>query len=117
MARCSSATGADKTFLKYETVKILIKTLFALLVLCRSGQAQSFVNLSFENASFQSDSSSGFYPYLVYASNAIPGWTPYAAGVPQTEILSNNISLSGGAVSITGTNWVYPQIEGKYFVC
>ena len=87
-----------------------------LLFTAQLGFSQNFVNLNFENASFQSDPSSGFYPYLVYASNAIPGWTAYANGLPQTEILSNNISLSGGAVSIIGTNWTHPQIEGKYFI-
>lgn len=78
--------------------------------------SQGFVNLNFENATFVIDPSGGDYPRGVYASNAISGWTAYAAGYPLTDVLSNSISLSGGAVSIIGTNWVYPQIEGKYFV-
>jgi hypothetical protein len=97
-------------------MKTKITLTIILLFTIQLGFSQGFVNLNFENATFVSDPSSGFYPSAVYASNAIPGWTAYVGGSPTSEIFSNNLSLSGGAVSIIGTNWTYPPIEGKYFM-
>jgi hypothetical protein len=74
------------------------------------GHAQGFVNLGFENATFIVDPSGAFYPYSVYASDAIPGWTAYISGVPQTDILSNDVTLSAAAISLQGTNAFSPAI-------
>ena len=56
------------------------------------GHSQGFVNLNFEDATFVSDTSSGLYPYFVYSSNAIPGWTAYVGESPVSEVLSNTNS-------------------------
>ena len=75
-------------------------------------KAQSFVNLDFEQAGFVKDPSGFGY----YASNAIPGWTGYDGTFALTDVYSNDVALSGGSISVVGTNWVYPQIQGSYFV-
>ena len=80
--------------------------------------SQGFVNLNFESAKFVSDPSSGYYPSAVYANKAIPGWTAFSAGNPLSEILLNNVFISGGMVSIIGTNSGFgtASIEGSYYV-
>jgi len=97
--------------------KRIILLLLVLGGLCAC-QAQGFVNLNFENASFVSDPNpqNSMYPYAVYASNAIPGWTAYVAGSPVADIFSNNAYLSGGCVAIIGTNnnLGFQPIQGKY---
>jgi len=75
---------------------------------------QGFMNLDFENAVITPDPSSPLYPYAVNASNAIPGWTAYIAGVPQTDILYNDVSLGAPAVSLQGTNGFYQPLQGLY---
>lgn len=78
-------------------------------------QAQGFINLSFESAKFTA------YPFgtpFVYASNSIPGWTPYLGGVAQDYIASNGVSLGGAGITIDGTNnsQGYVPAQGKYFM-
>jgi hypothetical protein len=99
-------------------MKIGCRNLFLLFALCGSLGAQGFINLNFENPTFTSDPSSPYYPYVVYASNALPGWTAYVAGSVVSEVFSNDYSLSGGSVSIidTNNNVGYPPVQGKYFV-
>ena len=87
-----------------------------LLAAGQAGFSQSFVNLDFENATFVSDPSSSYYPSQVYASNAIPGWTAYVAGTPLTDVFSNNAYLTGGCVTLVGTNWGFAPMQGQYFV-
>lgn len=63
------------------------------------------------------DPSSPYYPNAVYTSGAIPGWTAYIAGVPQTDILFNDISLSGPAVTLQGfPGSLEPVLQGNYSV-
>jgi len=81
--------------------------LFVLLGLCRSGQAQGFINLDFEKAR---------NPGSFYASNAIPSWTAYINGVAQTYISYNSVSLGAAAVNLEGTNSGYAQIQGNYLI-
>ena len=99
-------------------MKINIILLIAILVFSKTGFSQGFANLNFENATFTVDPSGLYYPYSVYASNAIPGWTAYVGGSPVSDVLSNNVLLSGGAVSIIGTNnnLGFQPIQGKYFM-
>ena len=97
-------------------MKAIMFTSVLLLVLIKTAVSQSFVNLDFENARFTADPTSGYYPYAVYASNSIPGWTAYETTLPSSEIFSNSESISGGAVSIIGTNYFRPLIQGKYSI-
>ncbi len=60
----------------------------------RSAFAQSFVNLNFESANV-----TGYSPGIIPASNAFPGWS-----VTAPNIFYNDISLSGGSISIYETN-------------
>lgn len=75
---------------------------------------QGFINLNFENAVINTD---GGGPFIVVASNAIPGWIAYVGGVSQSYIAYNTLSLGAAAVSIHDTNSVLPRIQGKYFIC
>ena len=76
---------------------------------------QGFVNLNFENAVIVPISSES--PFLVNASQAIPGWTSYISGGPAPYVVYNTVPLSAAAVTLQGTNnGLYPNIQGKYFV-
>jgi len=96
-------------------MKTWAKLLFALLILCRSGHAQGFINLDFESAHL---SSYGAGPASVPALSAVPGWTVYYQGNPYPYILYNAVSLGGAAVILEGTNADYPlpPIQGNWFV-
>jgi hypothetical protein len=86
-----------------------------LIILCQNGHTQGFINLNFERATIVRDTSSPYYPYAVYASNAIPGWTP-SGFLGSTEILYNDISLGAASVSIFDTSGVYPVIDGTFSI-
>ncbi len=89
----------------------------ALLVCIPRGFAQgTFQNLGFENATIVPDPASPYYPYDVFASNAIPGWIPYIGDVVQTDILYNTVSLGAAAISLQGPGSPYQPFEGDYFV-
>ncbi len=77
-------------------------------------QAQGFVNLNFESATFTAGRLGG----TVSATNAIPGWIPYYDGFADTYIVSNGYSLGGPVINIYGTNnpVSYPPVQGKYFM-
>jgi len=98
-------------------MKTWIKLLFVVLLLCRTGYAQGFVNLNFESAVIQTNLGTTFY---VDPSKAIPGWTAYANTSALNTIGYNTISLGGAAVFIEDTN--APSgggplpIQGKYSV-
>jgi hypothetical protein len=91
-------------------MKLGSKIAILLLAICQNGWAQGFVNLDFENAHFIVDPSGNLPPNSVYASNAIPGWTAYVGGVPQTDIFSNLPSAGSAWVSLLGTNPPSPGI-------
>lgn len=77
--------------------------------------SQGFVNLDFEDATIVVDPSSGVYPYAVYASDAIPGWT--ATGfIGPNDILYNGPSAGSSSVSILDTNGYPPALDGLYSV-
>lgn len=79
--------------------------------------AQGFANLNFESTVIVHDPSGG-YTGSSFASQAIPGWTAYISGVPQTDIIYNDVPLSAPWVTLQGTNNILglPAIQGKYFV-
>ena len=80
----------------------------------RNVSGQGFVNLDFEAANL---SAYGAGPAAVPATNAIPGWTAYLGGIPQTDILLNSEALADPAVSIQGTNGsFYPPMQRNYFI-
>ena len=84
-----------------------------LLVLVQSGHAQGFVNLDFEDAVITQDSN----PHEVNASDAIPAWTAYINGVPQTDIIYDTINLDSAGISIHDTSTDYfPPLQGNYSI-
>jgi hypothetical protein len=94
-------------------MKTWVNILFASIVLCRSGQAQSFVfvNLDFEssiptNVTIQNG--------IVFGYAIIPGWTAFLGGSP-LNIIRYNFESSDGGVTLIGTDAV-PPIEGNYFI-
>jgi len=80
------------------------------LCLCHS---QGFINLDFEQAQIPINPGLG-----VSVSAAIPGWTAYVGGVPQTDIFYNTMSLGAAAIDLEPTNGIapVPQIQGNYYV-
>jgi PEP-CTERM motif len=96
---------------KAAIVLILFTGLFA-------GFAQGFINLNFESAKNIPIVGSPFYPYMVAATNALPGWTVYAGlfGTleQQSQITVNDPTTGGTWVSLWATNG--SQLSGKYSV-
>src|SRR5437867_549501 len=86
---------------------------FLIAVASAVGQG-TFFNLGFENATIVRDTNSPYYPYAVFASNAIPRWTAYISDVPQQDIIYNNLSLGASWISIHDSNGLIPVIEGRY---
>ena len=94
-------------------LKLIASSLFLPIICCV--QAQGFINLNFESAKFTPHPAGGSF---VYASNAVPGWTPYFDGFANDYVSSNGISLGGPQVSIETTNNVqgYLPVQGKFFL-
>ena len=90
--------------------------LFVAALMNTSGFAQGFINLNFENVTLVT------YPLrgapFVYASNAIPAWTPYYGGGAADFIASNGVTGGGELISIDSINNPYglPLVEGSYFL-
>jgi len=99
--------------MKLLRIACFVAALFALL---RNVSGQGFVNLNFEQATITPDPSSPYYPYAVYASNAIPGWT--AIGILSPDIIYNDLSLGATSVSLVGTNDQYgpDSLVGAYSI-
>jgi hypothetical protein len=97
-----------------NTTKIQI-IIAAIIIFCQTGKAQSFVNLDFEDATIIPVPSSPYYPYAVYASDAIPGWTAVGFLSPN-EILYNDVSLGATSVSLLGNNGGYSALDGAYSI-
>lgn len=77
---------------------------------------QSFTNLNFEQAKIVPDPSSSYYPNAVYASSAIPGWTP--VGFLGSDINYNDTSLGAPDVELYGKNDMYGpnSLDGNYSI-
>ena len=88
-----------------------------LLAPLRNASGQEFQNLDFESAVITPDPSSGYYPYAVYASNAIPGWTAVGFLSPN-DILYDDISLGATSVTLCGTNSPYSPsaLDGMFSI-
>ncbi len=96
--------------MKIRSIVWIFVVSFAFL---RSASGQSFVNLDFEDATIVPDPSSPYYPYAVYASDAIPGWT--ATGfIGPTDVLYNSASLGSTSVSILDINGNPPALDGAF---
>ena len=100
--------------MKTITNKLLILLFLAFV---QSGYTQGFVNLDFENATIVPDPSSPYYPYAVYASDAIPGWMATGLLGPE-DVAYNNAALGSPNVSIFSTNGPNPQtvIDGAFSI-
>jgi hypothetical protein len=84
-------------------MKIGSKISILLLALCLNGRAQGFMNSDFESAVIIPDPSSPYYPYAVYASTAVPGWTVTGFLGP-SELFYDTTSAGSTCVSILSTN-------------
>jgi hypothetical protein len=78
--------------------------------------SQGFVNLDFENAVITPDPSSPYYPYAIYANDAIPGWTATGCFLGSKDILYNAPSLGSTSISILATNGTPPALDGAFSV-
>jgi hypothetical protein len=96
--------------------------LFAVIiifVLLRNAQGQGFVNLDFEDAVIVPDPSSPYYPYAVYSSDAIPGWTILPGNFLGTnEITYNALSTGSTAIALVGTDDHFgpDSLDGNYSI-
>ena len=77
------------------------------MFLAATVRSQGFVNLNFEKAV-----TTNHVFAIVSASDAFPSWTASAS-----FYFYNDISLSGGSISIMGTNSLFipTQVQGKYY--
>jgi hypothetical protein len=94
-----------------------IKNMCSILILVglwQNTQGQGFVNLDFENAVITHDPSSP-YPNAVYASDAIPGWTP-TGFIGPNDVLYNTASAGSTSVSILDVNGSPPALDGAFSV-
>jgi hypothetical protein len=99
-----------------KTICITFLTV-AVLSQLQNAIGQNFVDLNFEDAKIVSDPSSPYYPYAVYANNALPGWTVGAGNFLGTsEIIYNDQWLGATSVQLFGTNSEYspPPLNGKF---
>jgi hypothetical protein len=84
--------------------------IFAVLALCNGAIAQSFENLDFEQSTIVS-----------YGIADVPGWTEYngwndvnySGGM---TVIYNNNPLDDSGVSLVGTNYSTPAIQGIYSI-
>ena len=91
---------------------------FALL---RSASGQNFTNLNFESAKIVSDPAYG--PYIVYASDAIPGWT-LGNNTGGNDIPYNTISLGAPSVALFSIPLLHepvpdgssPPLDGRFSI-
>lgn len=78
------------------------------LAFLQNVSGQSFINLDFESARrIVPDQSNYLYPYAVYATSAVPGWT-VSGFLGTNDLLFNNYSLGAPSVSLFGTNSYNP---------
>jgi hypothetical protein len=85
-----------------------------MLLLCRSGLAQGFENLDFEDTTVAPTPVDG-YGGSVDPAIAFPGWT---VGGSDTYVLYNNLTLGSPAVDLMGPNFPnavgYTPLQGSY---
>jgi hypothetical protein len=98
-------------FMKPNTTKNIIIGLL-LLISSQAGFPQGFVNLNFESAKIIPDPASGYYPYGIAITNALPGWAVF--GSTQGDITYNAPSVGSTFVTLWATNGA--QISGNYSI-
>jgi hypothetical protein len=88
-----------------------------LILLSRSGQAQgTFQNLDFEQANIVFDPSFLGHPnVVVYASEAIPAWTP-SSTLGTNDVLYNTATAGSPSVSILDANGTPPALDGRFSI-
>jgi hypothetical protein len=101
--------------MKAKTIKIVFMIFTMLALENRYCFSQGFINLDFEEAVIVPDSSNPYSPNAVYASDAIPGWTPTGFTGP-TWVLYNTASAGSTSVSILGTSGFPPALDGLFSV-
>lgn len=89
-----------------------------LFAFSRTASGQNFQDLNFEQAKIVRDTSSPYYPYAVYTSDAIPGWTIAGNFMGTNEIFYDGLSLGAPSVALFGTNSAYspPPLDGKFSI-
>jgi len=93
----------------------LMNAIVVSLFLALGGQTarcQGFFNLDFE----QPITPLNPVNFEVATSNALPAWTAYAYGNPQSSIVYNTVSLGAAAVSLQGPGSLEPILQGSYTV-
>jgi hypothetical protein len=87
------------------------------LLLLQIASGQGFVNMNFEQAIIVTDPSVPYYPYGVYASDALPGWTAVGFLSPN-YITYNALSLGATSVTLCGTNSTYSPsaLDGRFSI-
>ena len=100
-------------------MKILRTTYLVVVsfVFLQNISGQGFVNLNFEQAVIVTDPSVPYYPYGVYASNALPGWTGIGFLSPN-YITYDDLSLGATSVTLCGTNSQYSpsSLDGRFSI-
>ena len=96
-------------------MKIGSKISILLLAFCLNGWAQAFTNLDFEHPILPLVPVFGG---VVPTGKAIPGWTAYLNGNPQSWIAFDGVTLGGAMVSLQDTNATFEGtvIQGNYSV-
>jgi hypothetical protein len=93
----------------------LMLTIVTAFFLAAGGYAawsQEFVNLDFEHPITPLTPINSRVP----TTDALPGWTAYTYGNPQTSIVYNTLSLGAAAVSLQGPGSLEPILQGSYTV-
>jgi hypothetical protein len=87
-----------------------------ILIFALSAYAQgNFQNLDFESAQIIPLTQGADYPpYSVATTNAVPGWTVFYGGTPQSQITYNDPALGSTFVNLWATNG--QQISGNFSV-
>src|ERR1039457_2349120 len=96
--KAASRSAAFCKIMKSKLISIIFTA--AVLSLVESCFAQGFTNLDFEHAKI----AAGPGGFGILTSNAIPGWTAYIGGTPQSVIFNDRVPLGGAMVSLQDTN-------------
>lgn len=82
-------------------------------VLLYSFNAHAWINLDFESPNLPLKP---IEPYLIAASNAIPGWMPYSYGNAVSNIVYDTVGLGSAMVSFHDNKSLDKPIEGNYSI-
>jgi hypothetical protein len=85
-----------------------------LLVICRNGLSQGFINLNFEEASLVPIPDGIYGASSIAVTDGLPGWVVSYGAVQQTQITFNNPALGSTFVNLWAANG--QQLSGNYSV-